>query len=92
MDDSNNDSSGSDASRSSPHRSLVTALLNTQLRHIGAILVIVTICASVFIETLATGQIPPQRVRRLILLAGGLFGIARGLDLLNQLLNALNDP
>jgi len=38
-----------------------------------------------------TGQIPSERVRRLMIFAGGLFGIARGLDLLNQLLNALND-
>jgi len=101
MDDSNNDAndtkdtdektSGSESNRSASRPSLTSLVAGTQLRHIAAILVILTICASVLIEAISTGQIPPQRIRRLIFLAGGLFGISRGLDLLNQLLNALND-
>jgi len=89
--DTNDATSDSDTGRLPSRPSLTSLAANTQLRHIAAILVILTLCASVIVEVLATGQIPSERVRRLMIFAGGLFGIARGLDLLNQLLNALND-
>ena len=89
--DTDDTTNRSESDRLPSRRSIISLLASTQLRHIAAILIILTLCASVIIEVISTGQIPPQRVRRLIFFAGALFGIARGLDLLTQLLNALND-
>ena len=89
--DTDDTTTRSESDRLPSRRSIISLVAGTQLRHIAAILVILTLCVSVIIEVIVTGQIPPQRVRRLTFLAGALFGIARALDLLNQLLNALND-
>jgi len=82
-----------DSDRQSPDRraSIKRALLDLELRHIAASTIILTICSSVLIEVLQTGTISPERIRNLSVLAGGLFGVSRAIELLARLLDALEN-
>jgi len=74
-----------DDSRPQRPPTLSPKLAGLSLRHVAGFAITITICATIIYQTLQTGEISPERVRNLTLLAGALFGLGRVIELLNAL-------